>query len=197
MIKNFYFHPCFRPLAQWMRVQAARKSIALIWLTLMAPQAAAATLLVQSGVVTRVVDGDTLWVQTSTSQQPLKVRLQGIDAPEICQPGGVQARDALSRQVLGKSVTVASRAHDDYGRTVGILRLAGQDMGRWMVAQGHAWVYSYRHKKGPYADELAQARMAQLGIFSDVAFEEPRGFRQRHGGCYENRSRPTKNTSKF
>ena len=151
---------------------------------LMLFQATAATRQAQSGVVTRVVDGDTLWVKTSASQQALKVRLQDIDAPEICQPGGVQARDALKRQVLGQRVTVTSGAHDSYGRTVGTLHLEGQDMGRWLVAQGHAWVYSYRHKKGPYADELRQAQLARRGVFSEPDAEEPRLFRQRHGGCY-------------
>jgi len=184
MPKNSCFHLLCRLLDQWMRAQQATKLIAYALLTLMTFQAAAATRQAQSGVVTRVVDGDTLWVKTSASQRPLKVRLQGIDAPEICQPGGVQAREALKRQVLGQSVTVTSGAHDDYGRTVGTLHMQGQDLGRWLVAQGHAWVYSYRHKKGPYADELRQAQLARRGVFGDVLAEEPRVFRKRHGSCY-------------
>ncbi len=183
VFKNRCFYHYFRSLGQWIRAQAAPRLIAFALLALLAIQAPAATLQAQSGVVTRVVDGDTLWVKTSASAQPLKVRIQGIDAPEICQPGGVQARDALKREVLGKSVSVTSRARDDYGRTVGTLRLEGQDMGRWMVAQGYAWVYSYRHKKGPYADELRQAQSARRGVFSDAAAEEPRLFRKRHGSC--------------
>jgi len=184
MLKNYCFYLSFWPLDQWIRAQAAIKFIAGVFLVLMTFQAVAATRQAQSGVVTRVVDGDTLWVKTSGSQQPLKVRLQGIDAPEICQPGGKQAREALKRRVLGKSVTVTSNAHDDYGRTVGTLHLQGQDMGRWLVAEGHAWVYSYRHKKGPYAGELRQARLAGRGVFSTVAAEEPRLFRKRHGSCH-------------
>lgn len=183
MFKNRFFCLCIWPLDQWIRGQTAPKLIAFALLALPAVQATAATLQAQSGVVTRVVDGDTLWVKTSASAQPLKVRIQGIDAPEICQPGGVQARDALKREVLGKSVSVTSRALDDYGRTVGTLRLEGQDMGRWMVARGYAWVYRYRHKKGPYADELRQAQSARRGVFSDAAAEEPRLFRKRHGSC--------------
>ena len=184
MLKNNSFYLCFRLFAQWIQAQNAIKLIACVLLALISFEAAAAVRQAQSGVVTRVVDGDTLWVKTSASQQPLKVRLQGIDAPEICQPGGLEARDALKRQVLGQSVTVTSGAHDDYGRTVGTLHMQGQDMGRWLVAQGHAWVYSYRHKKGPYADELRQAQLARRGVFSDVAAEEPRLFRKRHGSCH-------------
>ena len=184
MFKNHCFYIFNRSFSQWIQAQYAIKLIVYVLLALITFEAAAATRQAQSGVVTRVVDGDTLWVKTSASQQPLKVRLQGIDSPEICQPGGLEARDALKRQVLGQSVTVTSGAHDDYGRTVGTLHMQGQDMGRWLVAQGHAWVYSYRHKKGPYADELRQAQLARRGVFSDVAAEEPRLFRKRHGSCY-------------
>lgn len=40
--------------------------------------------------VTRVVDGDTLWLQAGVDAngkkpRPFKMRLQGIDAPESCQ----------------------------------------------------------------------------------------------------------------
>ena len=117
--------------------------------------AAAATRQAQSGVVTRVVDGDTLWVKASVSAQPLKVRIQGIDAPEICQPGGLLARDALKLKVWGQRVTVISGTHDVYGRILGTVYVQGQDIGRWMVVQGHAWVYSYRSKKSLYSAEFS------------------------------------------
>ncbi len=186
MHNNQYFYKYFRLLYQWIRAQYAIKLIVILLRVLLASvavQATAATLQAQSGVVTRVVDGDTLWVVTSASAQPLKVRIQGIDAPEICQPGGVQARDALKRLVLGKSVTVASRAQDDYGRTLGTLHMQGQDMGRWMVAQGHAWGSSNRLQKATYADEQRQAQSARRGVFSDAAAEQPGLFRKRHGSC--------------
>ena len=197
MTENHYLNFYFKPESQWIRVQLAPKLIACMLLVLMAVQACAATLQARSGVVTWVVDGDTLWVKTSARTQLLKVRLQGIDAPEICQPGGVQARDALNREVLGQNVTVSYGAHDTYGRTLGTLHLQGQDMGRWMVAQGHAWVYSYRHKKPLYADELRQAQSAGRGVFRDVAAEEPRAFRKRLGSCYKNRRPSYKKRSEF
>ena len=144
-----------------------------------------------------MVDGDTVWVTISASQQTLKVRIEGIDAPEICQAGGVDAKNALKTHVLGQSVVLTSGAHDDYGRTVGKLYLQGEDVGRWLVASGHAWVYSYRHKKGPYANELIQAQAGRRGAFSDALAEEPRLFRKRHGSCYKNRSLSYKKTSSF
>lgn len=48
-----------------------------------------------SGVVTHVSDGDTVWVEPTQGGEAQKIRLLGIDAPEICQAWGPQARDAL------------------------------------------------------------------------------------------------------
>ena len=187
MIRNHCFYLYFRPLTQWISLQDAIKFVALVLLVPIAFQVAAATRQVQTGMVTKVVDGDTLWVKTSVSAQLLKVRIQGIDAPEICQPGGVHAQEALRQRVLGQSVTVVSGAQDDYGRTIGTVYMQGQDMGRWLVTQGHAWVYTYRSKKALYANEFVQAQDARRGVFSSGQAEEPRQFRQRQGSCQQRR----------
>jgi endonuclease YncB( thermonuclease family) len=117
----------------------------------------------------------------------LKVRIVGIDAPEICQLGGPEARDALRGHVLGQPVTLTSlsaRSHDDFGRVLATLDKQGEDVGRWMVRRGQAWSYSYRRHPGPYAVEQAQAHAAGAGLFSHAAAENPRSFRQRHGSCH-------------
>jgi endonuclease YncB( thermonuclease family) len=186
MTKNSRFQvPVKLESKQWIYAREAIQSVAFIWLVCVCLQASAALRSVQAGVVMRVVDGDTVWVQTSPNRPLLKVRIQGIDAPEICQTGGLQAQEALQNRVLGQGVTVTSGAHDDYGRTVGKLYWQGQDVGRWLVANGHAWAYSFHRKKGPYADEFAQAQAQRRGVFSQAA-EEPRLFRKRHGSCYKN-----------
>lgn len=173
----------FGGFIQQIRVQTATTKIALVLLAVVAAQAAAATRHTQSGVVVRVVDGDTLWLKTSTAALPLKLRIQGIDAPEICQLGGLLARDALKVKVWGQRVTVTLSAHDQYGRAVGTVHMQDQDIGRWMVVQGHAWVYSYRSKKAPYSAEFSEAQEQRRGMFSTAAIEEPRIFRKRHGSC--------------
>ena len=159
------------------------QKIAFVLFCLFAVRAAAATRYTHSGVVTRVVDGDTLWIKTSTGAQPLKVRIQGIDAPEICQVGGLLARDALKVKVWGERVIVISGTLDQYGRTLGTVYVQGQEIGRWMVVQGHAWVYSYRSKKPLYSAEFSQAQVERRGIFSAPVIEEPRLFRKHHGFC--------------
>ena len=189
------FYLCFVPLADVNTAQAAIKIIAISFLVTAASayaQTGASTRYSQTGVVTRVVDGDTVWVQTQGAGKPLKLRIDGIDAPEICQAGGAQAQLALKNRVMGQSVTVTSKAHDDYGRTVGQLHFQGQDVARWMVATGHAWVYSFRSKKSAYSIEFAQAQTARRGVFADAKAQEPRQFRKANGACQTSAYRPTK-----
>ena len=142
---------------------------------------------VRSAVVTRVVDGDTIWVKTAQRSKPLKVRIIGIDAPEACQPGGAISSEALRRLLTAQAVTLSTtgaRPRDSYGRLLAKVDLRGEDVGHWMVANGYAWSYSYRRNLGPYAMEQAQAVAARRGLFSNHAAENPRLFRKRHGSCY-------------
>lgn len=133
--------------------------------------------------VTRVPDGDTLWVKPAAGGSYRKLRIDGVDAPEICQEGGVAARDALSRRLLEQTVTVTERRRDDYGRALARLAHRGEDIGAWLVGDGWAWSYRWRHSEGPFAAEERRARAAQKGIFGNPSPEEPRYFRRRNGPC--------------
>ena len=188
-----HFYQPFKPFRQEIRGLFATELVVISGLTLLLsgyPDGATARTLVRSGVVTRVVDGDTLWAKTSTGAyegEILKVRILGIDAPEVCQLGGPEAREALRRHVLGQSVTLtspSSRSHDNYGRLLARVDKQGEDVGRWMVGRGQAWSYSFRRNPGPYATEQAQAQTVGVGLFAHAAAENPRSFRQRHGSCH-------------
>ncbi len=137
------------------------------------------------GNVVYVTDGDTLWVKGSQQgSDAVKVRLIGIDAPEICQPFGMQARDGLLAQLLGQEVVVIGRRTDDYGRLLARIQLRGQDMGQWLVSHGLAWSYRYRKSQGPYINEELQARAARVGLWQDDVPMPPMVFRHKHGSCY-------------
>lgn len=138
-----------------------------------------------TGVVTHVSDGDTLWVRPPGGGAPRKIRLDGIDAPEICQRHGKAAAKALAQQVLHRQVRVATRASDDYARALARLSLQGEDVGGWMVGEGHAWSYRFRKNPGPYAAEESQARRARRGLFADAQALPPREFRRQHGACFD------------
>ncbi|MDB5880143.1 MAG: nuclease-like protein [Ramlibacter sp.] len=135
------------------------------------------------GTVTHVTDGDSLWVRPAAGGPPRQVRVQGIDAPEICQAWGRESREALAAQVLHRQVRVNSRGRDTYSRTLAQVSFGNQDVGAWMVGRGHAWSYRFRRDAGPYSQQESQARSARLGLWSASAPIEPRVFRKRHGSC--------------
>ncbi len=134
--------------------------------------------------VSRVFDGDTLWVKPLAGGRYRKLRLDGIDAPEICQVGGEAARDALAARVLDQVVQVRVRSHDDYGRGLARISHRSEDVGGWLVARGMAWSYRWGRSPGPYARQEDAARKAGLGVVADAAAELPRDFRRRHGPCH-------------
>jgi endonuclease YncB( thermonuclease family) len=135
------------------------------------------------GTVTHVTDGDSLWVKPLAGGPARELRLQGIDAPEICQAWGAQSRDALAALVLHRRVHVAEKGRDNYQRTLARIRLGGQDVGAWMVGRGHAWSYHFHRDAGPYARQESQARAGKLGLWRSQAPLAPRDFRKRQGSC--------------
>ena len=58
------------------------------------------------GVVTYVVDGDTVRVRPPGGGKPVSIRLEGIDAPEICQSGGPLTREAVQSRLHWQRVAV-------------------------------------------------------------------------------------------
>ncbi len=135
------------------------------------------------GVVTHVSDGDTVWVQPMHAGEVQKVRVLGIDAPELCQSWGPQSREALRAVLQGQTVEVLGRHRDTYGRLLAQLSRQGHDVGAWMVGQGHAWSYSYQNFPGPYDALQMQAQSQRRGLFADPHALAPRWFRKRFGAC--------------
>lgn len=132
--------------------------------------------------VLRVVDGDSLWVRPP-GRAPLRLRLSGVDAPELCQRHGPQAREALARHLAGQTVRVSLLRRDTYDRWLARVEGPQGDVGTWLVAQGHAWSMRWHNNLGPYAAQERVARQARRGLFSQPNPEPPRDFRQRHGPC--------------
>lgn len=136
-----------------------------------------------SGRVTHVTDGDTLWVQPLNGGTVRKIRMDGIDAPEICQVYGVAAREALMARVQGQAVRVLGRRKDDHGRLLARIHFQGEDVGGWMVLAGHAWSYRSLRDAGFYAAQETLAREHGRGLWQGRAMS-PKTFRRRHGSCH-------------
>lgn len=105
-----------------------------------------------SGTVTSVHDGDTITLHTEAGTK--KIRLAGIDAPEIKQPYGIESRDALRQDVLNRTVTVDTTKLDKYGRSVGKVLIDDEDINLKQVTRGLAWVYTGYIKELHQQDQL-------------------------------------------
>lgn len=134
-----------------------------------------------TGTVTSVHDGDTITLQTDAGNK--KIRLAGIDAPEIKQAFGTEARDALRQCVLNQSVTVDTTKHDRYGRSVGKVVLDGDDINLRQVTRGFAWVYvKYlgeltAEDRLKYQSAQEAAQQGRLGLWSQDLPKQPWLFR--------------------
>ena len=136
------------------------------------------------GTVLRVVDGDTLVVAPSEAgRAPITVRIEGIDAPEICQPHGAEARQAMSEMVLQQPVKLVAKAHDEHGRMLARVLKGELDVGDRLVRDGHAWSHRYKWDKGPYVAEERMARTLGRGLHGKGGAVMPREFRKAHGSC--------------
>lgn len=161
-----------------------RRMVALA-LALWACWAAGPARAMERAWVSWVMDGDTVLLLPEGEREPVKFRIQGMDAPESCQPGGERARDALMALVLRRTVQVEPHGHDSYGRQLGRLLISDQDVGAEMVRSGWAWAYSYRTGRGPYAALQRDAERGRRGLFAarETAMS-PAVFRQFHGSCH-------------
>jgi micrococcal nuclease len=136
------------------------------------------------GRVTHVSDGDTLWVQPLSGAAAQKLRLEGLDAPELCQRWGEEARAALQGLLRGQVVQVQSLNRDTYGRRLARIQWQGHDVGHWLVLQGHAWSSTFQGRAGRYEEAQQQAQAQRRGVFSQAGTPlTPRQFRKRYGAC--------------
>lgn len=165
------------------------------------------TLLLASGVdaetltgrVVYVVDGDTVTVQDAAYVSH-RIRLSGIDAPELKQRFGGRAKQHLFRLVFDKTVSVEYEKRDDHGRIVGKIMVASPDAcpdasntcpktldaGLAQLTVGLAWWYRYYaaeqseedQRRYEFAEYEARARKAGLWVDDEPA--QPREWRRRN-----------------
>lgn len=96
------------------------------------------------GIVTYVIDGDTITVQGYGN-----VRLADVNSPELAAPGGPEAKEYTRSQLLNKLVYLDldnKTGQDRYGRNVSVVYLSksegspGENFNRLLVDSGHAIV---------------------------------------------------------
>jgi endonuclease YncB( thermonuclease family) len=119
-----------------------------------------------------VIDGDT-FTFIDKNQSKFTIRLQGIDAPEISQPYGREAKNELQRLLeTTPKITVCGEKYDKYDRLVAHVSTSTLNLNYIMISNGLAWFYkefenelSEKDRK-LYAAAEELARSYKLGLWS-------------------------------
>lgn len=117
-----------------------------------------------SGKVTGVTDGDTFTI--TADEHTFKIRLDAADAPNAGQDFAFEARRALLKKIFQKtvSVSIAGNAKDD--ASFGRVRLDGESINVWAIANGFAWYYNGNTKSKTLERAEKKARDAKLGLWA-------------------------------
>jgi len=156
------------------KIQRALAGAAIAVVMLAIPTVAAAQRSFHA-TVTWIDDGDTVWI--SEDGHRLRVRLSGVDCPELAQPFGAEARRATLTALLQRDVTVDVRDVDAYGRLVARIHNGGRDMSEDLLRDGLAWYYSRFVTDPVLASAESEARRAHRGLWSQPNPVPPWVFR--------------------
>ena len=132
----------------------------------------------------RVVDGDSL--EGLYHGEMTRVRLYGIDAPELEQRDGPESASYLEFLVRdGRALTLEVISADQYGRLIGIVYPTtsnrGNSLNRRMVYEGHAYAFTrYGGSELGLIDAERDARDGKRGVWwrSSQGGERPWDFRR-------------------
>ena len=126
--------------------------------------------------VSRVADGDTITVVHGGDTT--RIRLDGIDTPEMDQAFGVQARTFTLSRVSGRQVIVTVHDVDRYGRFVARVQIDGVDLSVVLVSEGLAWHYTRYSDDAVLARAEAEARAKKIGLWSQRSPVPPWEYRR-------------------
>ena len=120
-----------------------------------------------AGKVVKVLDGDTydLLLDDHTT---IRVRMDGIDAPEKGMPFSNKAKQYLGELCQGQTVRILQDNLDRYGRTISFSYLEdGRELSREMLKAGYAWHYKEYNSDPELAALEEEARQAKRGLWKD------------------------------
>jgi endonuclease YncB( thermonuclease family) len=125
-----------------------------------------------------VIDGDTFTIGDTV------IRLFDVDAPELAQtceggpsrmrPCGTYVADALAVRLAGREIRCEVAKLDQYDRRVARCEADGEELSRWLVANGLAMVF--RRYSDRFTEEEDGARAERVGLWQ-TDFEPPWDYR--------------------
>ncbi|EEC68705.1 hypothetical protein OsI_37185 [Oryza sativa Indica Group] len=107
-----------------------------------------------------------------------RIRMRGIDAPELKMPYGRESRNALVKLIGGKSVKIYVYDLDQFGRYVGDIYCNNLFIQEQMLKNGHAWHFKTYDKRPEFARWEREAKAANRGLWASGNPEKPWDWRR-------------------
>jgi micrococcal nuclease len=117
------------------------------------------------GRVITVHDGDTISVLREG--RCVRLRLHGIDCPELGQAFGRGAKQMTSSLVFKRDVHVVPVEIDQYGRLVARVVVGSTNLNLELVRRGLAWHYTRYSDDRALASAEREARSARRGLWAE------------------------------
>ena len=127
--------------------------------------------------VVKVHDGDTIIIKTVNNTR-IKIRLFGIDAPELQQEYGNNSKNYLLNLILNKTVNIEIKDKDQYGRSVALVYLDKLNVNYEMIINGYAWNYKKYSKDFNFENAEKIAKNKKVGLWKSISPIEPWIFRK-------------------
>jgi endonuclease YncB( thermonuclease family) len=83
--------------------------------------------------------------------------MANIDAPELSQPFGQEAKQFL-KQYEGQRCTLKTQGKDKYGRTLAVVYINGEDINLLTVIRGFSWKFMTHKREYYQAQESAEVK---------------------------------------
>lgn len=134
----------------------------------------------QTGKVVGILDGDTYDILLS-GNKILRIRMEGIDAPEKGMPFYEVAKNYLADLCFNKQITLKISGKDNHDRTLAFSYLNdGRELSHEMLKAGLAWHFKKYNSDSDLAELESNARKQKLGLWVDTSPMPPWRNRELH-----------------
>lgn len=114
--------------------------------------------------VARIIDGDTFTLQSGE-----RIKLIGVDAPELTDCLGEESKSALEKLLQGKTIQLAEEKRDGFGRRMALVYTSDKTLINTAIVQrGFARIdYTPNSQSELFKTVNNQAKNEKIGIYSD------------------------------
>jgi len=125
--------------------------------------------------VVRIIDGDTIVVQNISLEikNDIKIRLNGIDAPEINQEYGEESKKYLENNIYNKNVKIEWLEKDKYERILGDIFYNNNWINLEIIKSGNAWHYKQYSNSELLSQAEIKAKIDKIGIWGLTSDQIP------------------------